>query len=115
MNKILALCLSPDQGGLELYVLKLVNYYYENGQNIPIACLKESYIAQNTNTNLIECSSGGLFKNISNFFLIRKYIINNNISIIDWEFFNAKPKDWGYDIAYLFLSAISMPFILKKN
>ncbi len=40
---------------------------------------------------------------------------NNNISIIDWEFFNAKPKDWGYDIAYLFLSAISMPFILKKN
>ncbi len=40
---------------------------------------------------------------------------NNNISIIDWEFYNAKPKVWGYDITYLFLSAISIPFILKKK
>ena len=105
MNKILALCLSPDQGGLELYVLKLVNYYYENGQNIPIACLKESYIAQNTNTNLIECSSGGLFKNISNFFLIRKYIINNNISIIH--------VSWAKDIFLSVLLKLFTPGDIK--
>ncbi len=82
MNKVLTLCLSPDQGGLELYVLKLLNYYHENGHNIPIACLKKSYISQNTNNNKILCYSEGLFKNLINFFLIRKYIINNKISII---------------------------------
>ncbi len=37
------------------------------------------------------------------------------ISIIDWEFFGAKPKLWGYDIAYLFLSSVSLPFIIKKK
>jgi len=40
---------------------------------------------------------------------------NKKINIIDWEFFHAKPKLWGYDLAYLFLSSISIPFIVKKK
>jgi len=100
MNKVLALCLSPDQGGLELYVLKLLNFYHDNGLNIPVACLKESYISQNTNNDKIECHPRGIFKNIINFFLIRKYIIDNNLSIIH--------VSWSKDI---FLSIMLKLFI----
>ena len=32
MNKMLALCMSPDQGGLELYFLKFAKYY--NNDNL---------------------------------------------------------------------------------
>ena len=82
MNKVLALCLSPDQGGLELYIIKLLNYYHNSGQNIPVACLKDSYISKNINSHRIECHSQGLFKKISNFFIIRRFIIDNNLNII---------------------------------
>ena len=82
MNKVLALCLSPDQGGLELYVVKLVNYYHSIGKNIPVACLKDSYIAHNVNSQKIDCYSQGFFKKVSNFFLIRRFVIDNNLEII---------------------------------
>ena len=38
MNKILAICTSPDKGGLELYFVKLVNYYHdtENKQYVSL-------------------------------------------------------------------------------
>lgn len=36
-------------------------------------------------------------------------------NLIDWEFFGAKKKFWGYDIAYLFLSSITIPYILRKK
>tara|TARA_B100000900_G_scaffold53804_1_gene39922 strand:- start:7636 stop:8727 length:1092 start_codon:yes stop_codon:yes gene_type:complete len=81
-NKVLALCLSPDQGGLELYIIKLLNYYHEKGQNIPVACSKDSYISKNINSPKIECLSRGFLKKISTFFLIRRFIIDNNINII---------------------------------
>jgi len=82
MKKVLALCLSPDQGGLELYIIKLFNRYHKNGQDIPVACSKNSYISKNISSNKIECPSQGLFKKISNFFLIRRFIIDNDINII---------------------------------
>jgi len=37
-----------------------------------------------------------------------------SLFILDWEFFDAGKKSWGYDIAYLFLSAVCLPFMLKK-
>jgi hypothetical protein len=37
------------------------------------------------------------------------------MNFIDWEFYGARPKLWGYDIAYLFLSSVSLPFIVKKK
>ena len=38
-----------------------------------------------------------------------------NLFILDWEFFNAKKNFWGYDIVYLFLSAVCLPFMLNKT
>lgn len=35
--------------------------------------------------------------------------------IIDWEFFNSKKNYRGYDIAYLVLSSISIPFLATKK
>ena len=45
MNKMLALCMSPDQGGLELYFLKFVKYYAND--NLFVACTRNSYITKN--------------------------------------------------------------------
>ena len=45
-EKILAICLSPDQGGLELYFIKLIKYYKQLGRNIHVSCSKKSYISQ---------------------------------------------------------------------
>ena len=38
-----------------------------------------------------------------------------SLFILDWEFFNSKKNFWGYDIVYLFLSAVCLPFMLKKK
>ena len=38
----------------------------------------------------------------------------NEVNIIDWEFFGAKEKLKGYDLAYLFLSAACIPYFKKK-
>ena len=80
MNRLLALCTSPDQGGLELYLIKFVKHY-DNDKSVYVACSKNSYISKNICTKKIECERYGFFNSISNFFRIRRYIINNNI---DW-------------------------------
>ena len=46
MNKMLALCMSQDQGGLELYFLKFTKYY-SNDNNLFVACTSNSYITKN--------------------------------------------------------------------
>jgi hypothetical protein len=35
--------------------------------------------------------------------------------IIDWEHFGSKKKLWGYDIAYLFLSSLCLPYVAHKK
>ncbi len=37
------------------------------------------------------------------------------IFIIDWEFFGSKKNFYGYDLAYLFLSSLCLPFVSKKK
>ena len=39
----------------------------------------------------------------------------NKIFLIDWEFYGANKKIWGYDIVYLVLSSISLPYLAKKK
>ena len=80
MNRLLALCTSPDQGGLELYLIKFIKHY-DNDKNVYVACSKNSYISKNICTKKIECGTYGFFNSISNFFRIRRYIINNNIHV----------------------------------
>ena len=81
MNRMLALCLSPDQGGLELYVLKLTKHYSRD-KNFFIACSEKSYISENTHKNKVECKSGGIFKIIRNFLILRKFILTHQINLI---------------------------------
>ena len=44
MNKILAICTSPDKGGLELYFVKLTQYYHSYHQSVLPVCKKNSEI-----------------------------------------------------------------------
>lgn len=39
----------------------------------------------------------------------------NKIFIIDWEFFESKKNYYGYDLAYLILSSLCIPYIAKKK
>ena len=39
MNRLLALCTSPDQGGLELYFIKFIKHYNDE-KNVHVACSK---------------------------------------------------------------------------
>ena len=82
INKVLALCLSPDQGGLELYFIKLIQYYKNIGHNIHVGCSRSSYISKSIIQNKIECINRGFFKYIKNIFKLRRYIIDNKLNII---------------------------------
>ena len=47
---------------------------------------------------------------LDNIFFSKKKVI-----FIDWEFFGSKPKYYGYDLAYFFLSAITLPALAGKR
>ena len=79
MNRLLAICTSPDQGGLELYFLKFIKHYQKQ-KDFHVACAKNSYISKNIDEK-IECEGYGLLKNIRNFITLRKFILQNEI---DW-------------------------------
>ena len=82
INKVLALCLSPDQGGLELYFTKLVQHYRNRGYKMHVACMKSSYIAKSITDNKAECTNTRFLKDIINFLVLRKYIIKNKLNIL---------------------------------
>jgi glycosyltransferase involved in cell wall biosynthesis len=104
-EKILAICLSPDQGGLELYFIKLINYYKRLGRNIHVGCTKKSYITQSITDNKIECHKEGIFRFIKNFILLRKYIITKNIELLH--------VSWAKDIFLAVLLKIFSPNNIK--
>ena len=104
-EKILAICLSPDQGGLELYFIKLIKYYKILGRNIHVGCTRKSYITQTVTDNKIECHKEGVFRIIKNFILLRKYILSKNI-----EFLHVS---WAKDIFLAVLLKIFTPGNIK--
>jgi len=55
MNKMLALCMSPDQGGLELYFLKFARYY--NNDNL-FGDDKDNQIFGNDGNDVINSGKG---------------------------------------------------------
>ena len=61
MNRLLALCTSPDQGGLELYFIKFVKHYYDE-KNVHVACSKNSYISKIITKKKNECETMGSLK-----------------------------------------------------
>ena len=40
---------------------------------------------------------------------------NKEIFIFDWEFYGAKKYFWGYDLVYLTLSSVCIPFLTTGN
>ena len=103
INKVLALCLSPDQGGLELYFTKLVQHYRNMGYKMHAACAKSSYITKSIINNKVECTHKGFFQYIKNFFILRKYIIKNKLNILH--------VSWSKDI----FVAVMLKFLIPGN
>ena len=105
INKVLALCLSPDQGGLELYFIKLIQHYKNIGYNIHAGCSKNSYISNSIIHNKVECTDSLFFKYIRNFFKLRRYIIINKLNIIH--------VSWSKDIFIAVMLKLLTPSSIK--
>tara|TARA_Y100000389_G_C17465638_1_gene525285 strand:+ start:3008 stop:4099 length:1092 start_codon:yes stop_codon:yes gene_type:complete len=105
INKVLALCLSPDQGGLELYFLKLVKYYRNIGLYMHVGCSMKSHISEKITDHKVECHEQGIFRKIKNFFLLRRYIIKNNLNILHIS--------WAKDILLAVLLKLLTPGSIK--
>ena len=105
MKNILALCLSPDKGGLELYFLKLVEYYKIQGLAISVASLENSHITKNISDNLITCPSRGLFKRFRSFLRIRNFMIKKSLDVIH--------VSWGKDLLLAVMLKIFTPANIK--
>ena len=82
MKKILAICTSPDKGGLELYFVKLANYYHKNNLNIISLCQQNSPISRIINSPIIYISKINYLNVWLKAYLISKKIKNENIDII---------------------------------
>ena len=104
-NKVLAICLSPDRGGLELYFMKLVQYYKNHGHNIHVACSKYSYISKSIKDNKVECVQTGLLKTLSNFFILRSFIVTNKLTILH--------VSWSKDIFIALMLKLLTPGNIK--
>ena len=105
INQVLALCLSPDQGGLELYFTKLVQHYRNMGYKMHAACARSSYISESIVNNKVECTHKGFFKDIINFFVLRKYIIKNKLTILH--------VSWSKDILVAVMLKLLLPVNIK--
>ena len=105
INKVLALCLSPDQGGLELYFIKLIQHYENIGYKIHVGCSKNSHISNNIIHNKIECTNSRFFKHLKNFFILRRYIISNKLNILH--------VSWSKDIFLAVMLKLSIPKAIK--
>ena len=81
MKKILAICSSPDQGGLELYFISLVNYFLDKG-NIYSATRSNSFISQKIKTRNISIRKNNFLNIFQNVKKILDFIEKNDIDII---------------------------------
>ena len=105
INKVLALCLSPDQGGLELYFIKFIQHYKNIGYNIHVGCTKNSHISNSIIHNKVECTNNVFFKYIKNVFKLRRYIISNKLNIIH--------VSWSKDILIAVMLKLLTPGSIK--
>ena len=52
MNRLLALCTSPDQGGLELYFIKFAKHYGNENKNTMLCKITQHFIKTNLNMRM---------------------------------------------------------------
>lgn len=103
MNKILAICTSPDKGGLELYFVKLVNYYHDKKLPIISVCQNDSLISKIIRSPMFFVSKLGILNIFINAYSISKKIRGKNINIIH--------VSWTKDL----LLAVLIKLLSKEN
>ena len=96
MKKILAICTSPDIGGLELYFTRMVNYYDNN--SIYTISRRDSEIQKRIYCPGLSISKINIFNILFYVFKISKYINQNNIEVIH--------VSWSKDILFSVLIKI---------
>ena len=95
MKNILAICTSPDRGGLEIYFTSLIKYFNNKSCDISIyPCFsKDSYIGENLKDSIndyLEIRNIGFLNILKYFFKISKYIKEHNIKYVH--------VSWGKDL-----------------
>ena len=92
MKNILAICTSPDRGGLEIYFTSLIKYFNNKSCDISIyPCFsKDSYIGENLKDSIndyLEIRNIGFLNILKYFFKISNYIKEHNIKYVhvSWE------------------------------
>jgi len=103
MNKILAICTSPDKGGLELYFAKLVNYFYSQNKQVWAICRENSAIESSLNIQPLTIKKVSVLNIFIQALSICKIINKNNINIIH--------IGWGKDL----LLAVLVKIFSKKS
>ncbi len=82
MNKILAICTSPDKGGLELYFVNMVNHFHSVNQNIIAVCKKDSQISKLIKSPVININKISAFNIFYRTYKLANYIKKENIKIM---------------------------------
>ena len=95
MKKILAICTSPDHGGLEIYFTSLAKYFNNKSNDVLIyPCFsKNSYIGTNLKDSVnhyLEIKNIKFFNILKYAFVISRYIQKHNINYIHIS--------WGKDL-----------------
>ena len=81
MNKILAICTSPDKGGLELYFVNMVNHYHKKNAVISV-CRNNGEINKIIKSPVIRINKISIFNIFFSAFRLAKYIDEEKINII---------------------------------
>lgn len=82
MNKILAICTSPDKGGLELYFVKLTQYYHSYHQSVLPVCKKNSEIEKLVSPEAFLVNKINLFNIFFYAKKLAKIVDQNGIKVI---------------------------------
>ncbi len=136
-NKIGALRLVSDRDGLNWYCKlikrnnkKIIKNFFKNGNNAYLDTFQINGY-QIKSWNSLEKNYQYTIKILSHYrkYFPRKkishihgdltfdniFFIKNDLFIIDWEFFRSNKNLYGYDLAYLILSSLCIPYITKKK
>jgi len=103
MNKTLAICTSPDKGGLELSFVSMVNDIHFSEQSIVAVCKENSQILKLIKSPVIEVTKTSIFNILYRSYKLASYIDKENIKVVYIS--------WTKD---LFLAALVKLFSKKK-
>ena len=99
--KVLQVCMSRGFGGLELYVLNIINYFEKNNQDYTILCAKKSFIFDKLmNINIIANTFSSPFYRLPILSAVKlaRYIDKNKIDVVH--------AHWSKDLLFVVLAKI---------